>query len=92
MDATTGTSAQRQKLLEEYRIALRMWSETKALYEIDSAEVSEATNNLDQLQQDNRVPASRLETSQAATYSGNGIVTSTAVISGYKLPLDTSLP
>ena len=52
MDAITDTSAQRQKLLDEYRIALRMWSETKALYEIDSAEVSEATNQLDQMLQD----------------------------------------
>lgn len=52
MDAIESTSAKRQKLLDEYLIALRIWSETKTLYELDSPEVSEATNNLDQLQQD----------------------------------------
>ena len=52
MKAITGASAERQALLDEYRIALRMWSETKALYPLESAEYAEATSNLDQLEQD----------------------------------------
>jgi hypothetical protein len=51
MDAIT-VSPTRRELLDEYRIALRIWSEAKALYRLDSPEVSEATNILDQLQQD----------------------------------------
>lgn len=50
MKAIAGTA--RQVLLDEYRIALRMWSETKILYPQESAEFAEATSNLDQLEQD----------------------------------------
>ncbi len=52
MKALTGNSAERQALLDEYQIALRMWSETKVLYPLESAEFAEATGHLDQLEQD----------------------------------------
>jgi hypothetical protein len=52
MNAITGPGAERQALLDEYRILLRIWSETKALYALDSAEFAEVNSNLDQLQQD----------------------------------------
>ena len=42
----TERTAQRDELLDEYRIALRMWSETKVLYSLESAEFAEATSVL----------------------------------------------
>ncbi len=43
-------------LREEYRIALRLWSETKALYPSDSAEVQSATDLLNALEADLATP------------------------------------
>ena len=51
MKAITGTNAEQQSLLDEYRIALRMWSEAKALYPLGSAEYEAATRNLNELEQ-----------------------------------------
>jgi hypothetical protein len=43
MNAIAETSAEHAALLNEYRIALRLWTETRALYQQDSApEVVEA--------------------------------------------------
>jgi hypothetical protein len=36
----------REELVREYRIALGLWSETRALYPSDSAEVERATEHL----------------------------------------------
>ena len=51
MKALTRPTVQRQALLDEYRIAVRMWSETKALYPEESAEVAQATGNLIHLEE-----------------------------------------
>ena len=40
------------KLLNEYRIALSLWSETRALYSPDKPEVIAATRHLDELEQE----------------------------------------
>ena len=38
--------------LDEYRVALRLWSETKALYSEDSAEFAQAAGSLTKLEHD----------------------------------------
>ena len=52
MSVTARASAQRQALLDEYRVALRLWSETKALYSEDSAEFAQAAGSLTKLEHD----------------------------------------
>lgn len=46
MQAITGPSEHVLALREEYRIALRLWSEARALYPEDSAEVERATEHV----------------------------------------------
>jgi hypothetical protein len=51
MNAIAETSAEHAALLNEYRIALRLWTETRALYQQDSApEVVEANLLVDSLE------------------------------------------
>ncbi len=50
MKAIAEVSAQRRAILDEYRIALRLWSETKALYPTDSDEVARVTKHLMELE------------------------------------------
>jgi hypothetical protein len=39
-------------LLDEYRMALSLWSETRALYPADTVEVQQATKHLEALEED----------------------------------------
>ncbi len=51
MNAIAGTSAEHAALLNEYRIALRLWSESRALYQQDTApEVMEASRMVEALE------------------------------------------
>lgn len=51
MNAIAETSAEHTALLNEYRIALRLWAETRALYQHDSApEVIEANRMVEDLE------------------------------------------
>ncbi|MFN0106005.1 MAG: hypothetical protein ACKV2U_28445 [Bryobacteraceae bacterium] len=51
MNATAETSAEHAALLNEYRIALRLWTETRALYGQDSApEVIETNRMVEELE------------------------------------------
>ena len=51
MNAIAETSAEHTALLNEYRIALRLWTETRALYQLDSApEVIEANRMVEELE------------------------------------------
>jgi hypothetical protein len=54
MNAVTDPGAKHKACLEEYRMALRMWSEIRALYYLDPAapEVREATRHLEELERD----------------------------------------
>ena len=51
MNAIAETSAEHAALLNEYRIALRLWTETRALYQQDAApEVMEANRMVESLE------------------------------------------
>lgn len=51
MNATAETSAEHTALLNEYRIALRLWTEARALYQHDTApEVVEANRMVETLE------------------------------------------
>ena len=51
MNAIAETSAEHAALLNEYRIALRLWSESRALYQQDAApEVMEASRMVEALE------------------------------------------
>ena len=64
MKAIAGISSKHMALLDEYRMALSLWSETRALYLADTLEVRQATKHLESLEEDLAlcdVPASRPE-------------------------------
>lgn len=50
MNLIAGISSEHRALLDEYQIALRLWSETRVLYAPETAEVLEATNHLETLE------------------------------------------
>ena len=50
MKAITGKSKRYMELVEEYRVALGLWSEARALYPVDSLEVQRATEHLEVLE------------------------------------------
>jgi len=51
MNATAETSAEHSALLNEYRIALRLWTEARALYHSETApEVVEANRMVESLE------------------------------------------
>jgi hypothetical protein len=52
MKAVTGISAKHMALLDEYRMALSLWSETRALYSADAIEVRQAIQHLEALEED----------------------------------------
>ncbi len=55
MNAIAETSAEHKALLNEYRIALRLWTETRILYHQDSApEVLEANRMVEALEHELR--------------------------------------
>ena len=49
--AIAGISAKHMALLDEYRKALGLWSETRALYSAETAEVQQAAKHLEELEQ-----------------------------------------
>jgi hypothetical protein len=50
MKAIAGISAKHMALLDEYRMALNLWSETRALYVPDAPEIVQATKHLEDLE------------------------------------------
>ena len=50
MKAIAGISSKHMALLDEYRMALSLWSETRALYTAEAAEVVQATKHLEDLE------------------------------------------
>jgi hypothetical protein len=52
MKPVAGISPKHMALLDEYRMALSLWSETRALYLPDTVEVQQATKHLESLEED----------------------------------------
>ena len=52
MKAITGISSKHMALLDEYRMALSLWSETRAFYAPEAVEVAQATRHLEELEQE----------------------------------------
>jgi hypothetical protein len=50
MKAIAGISSKHMALLDEYRMALSLWSETRALYSSEAAEIVQATKHLEDLE------------------------------------------
>jgi hypothetical protein len=50
MKAVAGISSKHMALLDEYRVALSLWSETRALYLPDTVEIIQATKHLEDLE------------------------------------------
>jgi hypothetical protein len=50
MKLLVGISSEHRALLDEYQMALRLWSEARAVCPPGSAEVLEATNHLEALE------------------------------------------
>ena len=50
MKAIAGISSKHMALLDEYRMALSLWSETRALYSAEAAEIAQATKHLEDLE------------------------------------------
>lgn len=50
MKAIAGISSRHMALLDEYRMTLSLWSETRALYSPGAAEVVQATKHLEDLE------------------------------------------
>ena len=50
MKAIAGLSAKHMALLDEYRMALSFWSETRALYLPEALEIVQATKHLEDLE------------------------------------------
>ena len=52
MKAIAGISPKHMALLDEYRMALSLWSETRALYVPEAVEIVQATKHLEDLEQE----------------------------------------
>ena len=52
MRLVAGISSEHRALLDEYQMALRLWSEVRALFSPQAAEVLEATEHLETLEHD----------------------------------------
>ena len=50
MKAKAGISSKHMAPLDEYRMALSLWSETRALYLPQAAEIAQATKHLEDLE------------------------------------------
>ena len=50
MTAMAGISGKHKALLDEYRMALSLWSETRAFYSPEAIEVVDATKHLEELE------------------------------------------
>ncbi len=64
MKAIAGVSSKHMALLDEYRMALSLWSETRALYSPEAAEIAQATRHLEDLEHE--LPAMRCAVAQRA--------------------------
>jgi len=51
MKAIAGISSKHMALLDEYRMALSLWSETRALYLPEAPEIVQATRHLEDIEQ-----------------------------------------
>lgn len=51
MKTIAGITAEHLALIEEYRMALRLWSESRVLYPEDAPEVTEATRHIETLEE-----------------------------------------
>ena len=49
MKAIAEISSKHMALLDEYRMALSLWSETRALYSPEAAKIGQATKHLEDL-------------------------------------------
>jgi hypothetical protein len=50
MKANAGISSKHMALLDEYKMALSLWSETRALYSPEAGEIVQATKHLEDLE------------------------------------------
>ena len=50
MNAIASPTTAHSALLDEYRAALQVWSEARALYSQDSPEVAEATRHIEEVE------------------------------------------
>ena len=50
MKAIAGISSEHMALLDEYRMALSLWSETRALYLPEAMEIVQATKHLEDIE------------------------------------------
>jgi hypothetical protein len=50
MKAIAGIRSKHMALLDQYRMALSLWSETRALYSPEAAEIVQATKHLEDLE------------------------------------------
>jgi len=72
MKAVAGISSKHMALLDEYRMALSLWSETRALYLPEAVEIVQATKHLEDLEHELSLcdrPAER----NPSSASGNAI-------------------
>ena len=72
MKAIAGISAKHMALLDEYRMALSLWSETRAFYTPEAIEVVEATRHLEELEHELSlcVPFATKHTSESSNVIG----------------------
>ena len=72
MKAIAGMSAKHMGLLDEYRMALSLWSETRAFYAPEAIEVVVATRHLEELEHELSLcaPAAAKHTSQSSNAIG----------------------
>jgi hypothetical protein len=72
MKAIAGITEKHTALLDEYRMALNLWSETRAFYTREAIEVVEATRHLEELEHDLSlcVPVAAKDSSESSTVIG----------------------
>ena len=72
MKAIAGISGKHMGLLDEYRMALSLWSETRAFYSPEAIEVVVATRHLEELERELSlcVPVAANHTSESSNAIG----------------------
>lgn len=72
MKAIAGINAKHIALLDEYRMALSLWSETRAFYAAEAVEVVEATRHLEEIERELSlcVPLATKPTSESSNAIG----------------------
>jgi len=71
MKAIAGISSKHMALLEEYRMALSLWSETRRLYSPETMEVTLATKHLEDIEHE--LSLCRPDAPKRPSESGNTI-------------------